>query len=118
MPVVVSCRCGQRFQAIDSLAGTRVSCPSCGAPLDIPFMASPYSAATFTSNPSPSATGYNHPDAANRGSSRSTGTGAGAILAIVGVAAGVFLLLAMAGVAVVVMRRGALQLCHLKHGPD
>lgn len=36
MPIIVSCRCGQRFSAIDELAGKRVSCPSCGQPLAIP----------------------------------------------------------------------------------
>jgi hypothetical protein len=36
MPIIVSCRCGQRFSAIDELAGKRVSCPSCAQPLVIP----------------------------------------------------------------------------------
>lgn len=36
MPVVVTCRCGQSFRAIDELAGKRVNCPSCGQPLAIP----------------------------------------------------------------------------------
>ncbi len=36
MPIVVACRCGQRFQAIAELAGKRVSCPACGQPLEIP----------------------------------------------------------------------------------
>ncbi|MCI0362105.1 MAG: DUF1559 domain-containing protein [Planctomycetaceae bacterium] len=35
MPVVVSCRCGQRFQAPDHLAGKTVPCPACGQPLSI-----------------------------------------------------------------------------------
>ena len=36
MPVVVTCRCGQSFRAIDELAGKLVNCPSCGQPLAIP----------------------------------------------------------------------------------
>ena len=36
MPIVVGCRCGQRFQELDELAGRRVSCPACGQPLAIP----------------------------------------------------------------------------------
>ena len=35
MPIVVACRCGQRFQAGDEHA-ERVSCPACGQPLTIP----------------------------------------------------------------------------------
>ena len=36
MPVVVTCRCGQSFRAIDELAGKQVNCPSCAQPLTIP----------------------------------------------------------------------------------
>ena len=36
MPIVVACRCGQRFRAIDELAGKCVTCPACGQPLAIP----------------------------------------------------------------------------------
>ena len=36
MPVVVTCRCGQSFRAIDELAGKQVNCPSCAQPLAIP----------------------------------------------------------------------------------
>lgn len=36
MPIVVTCRCGQRFRAKDELAGKRLKCPSCGQPLTIP----------------------------------------------------------------------------------
>ena len=36
MPIVVACRCGQRFQTLDELAGKRVRCPACGQPLAIP----------------------------------------------------------------------------------
>lgn len=36
MPIHVTCRCGKRFQAVDGLAGKRVSCPACGQPLAIP----------------------------------------------------------------------------------
>ncbi|MCO6456067.1 MAG: hypothetical protein J5I93_12275 [Pirellulaceae bacterium] len=36
MAIVVACRCGQRFQAPDSLAGQRLPCPVCGTPIDIP----------------------------------------------------------------------------------
>jgi hypothetical protein len=35
MPVMVTCRCGQSFRAIDELAGKVVNCPSCGQPLAI-----------------------------------------------------------------------------------
>src|SRR5581483_12488548 len=35
MPVVVSCRCGQRFAAQDHLVGRQVPCPACGNPLAI-----------------------------------------------------------------------------------
>jgi hypothetical protein len=37
MPMVVSCSCGKRFEAKDSLAGQRVRCPACGGILDIPL---------------------------------------------------------------------------------
>jgi hypothetical protein len=36
MPVVASCRCGQRFLAQDHLLGRTVPCPACGNPLMIP----------------------------------------------------------------------------------
>src|SRR4030095_10688534 len=36
MPVVASCRCGQRFLAQDYLLGRQGPCPGCGAPLLIP----------------------------------------------------------------------------------
>ena len=35
MPIKVSCQCGQTLTAKDSLAGKRVKCPKCGAPLTI-----------------------------------------------------------------------------------
>ena len=35
MPIKVSCQCGQALTAKDSLAGKRVNCPKCGAPLTI-----------------------------------------------------------------------------------
>src|SRR5262245_591133 len=35
MPVVVSCRCGQRFAAQDHLIGRQVPCPACGKSLAI-----------------------------------------------------------------------------------
>ena len=36
MSIIVSCICGQRFQADDHLAGRQVPCPACGEPLLIP----------------------------------------------------------------------------------
>jgi hypothetical protein len=36
MPVIVACRCGQRFAAQDHLFGRQVNCPACGGPLVIP----------------------------------------------------------------------------------
>ncbi len=36
MPVVVSCSCGARFEAKDTLLGKRVKCPQCGGALAIP----------------------------------------------------------------------------------
>lgn len=36
MPIVVACRCGQKFQVQDSLAGRRISCSSCGSSIDVP----------------------------------------------------------------------------------
>ena len=44
MPVIVACQCGQRFKAIDELMGTRVNCPACGQPLDIPASEPPQEA--------------------------------------------------------------------------
>jgi hypothetical protein len=41
MPVVASCRCGQRFLAQDHLLGRQVSCPACGSPLLIPLSDGP-----------------------------------------------------------------------------
>lgn len=41
MPIVVTCRCGRRFQAIDALVGKRVRCPACGEPLAIPATSAP-----------------------------------------------------------------------------
>ena len=36
MPIVVSCSCGGRFQAPDSMAGRRTPCPACQMPLVVP----------------------------------------------------------------------------------
>jgi hypothetical protein len=36
MPIVVACNCGQRFEAVDQLAGKVVQCPACGGSLTIP----------------------------------------------------------------------------------
>ncbi len=36
VPVVVTCRCGQRFAAASYLWGKQVACPACGGPLDVP----------------------------------------------------------------------------------
>lgn len=41
MPIPVSCQCGQRLSAQDSLAGKRVLCPSCKNPLSIPAVEAP-----------------------------------------------------------------------------
>ena len=41
MPIKISCRCGQRFQAPDKLAGKKVRCPKCGNPLAIPAATRP-----------------------------------------------------------------------------
>jgi hypothetical protein len=41
MPVVVACRCGQRFLAQDNLLGRQVACPACGGPLVIPAPPAP-----------------------------------------------------------------------------
>ena len=41
MPIKISCRCGQRFQAPEKLAGKKVRCPKCGDPLVIPTAGSP-----------------------------------------------------------------------------
>lgn len=40
MTVAVSCACGKRFAAPDSLLGKRVPCPSCGSPIAIPVAVS------------------------------------------------------------------------------
>jgi len=45
MPIVVACRCGQRFQAQDHLAGKTVRCPSCSQPLQIPALVQPVASA-------------------------------------------------------------------------
>ncbi|MGI6416073.1 MAG: hypothetical protein ACOX1P_10415 [Thermoguttaceae bacterium] len=45
MPIVVACRCGRRFRAIDELAGKLVRCPACGEPLAIPSTDAPSPAA-------------------------------------------------------------------------
>ena len=39
MPIIVSCACGQRSMAPDTLAGKRTNCPKCGAMLTIPAVA-------------------------------------------------------------------------------
>jgi len=36
MPIKVSCQCGKKLTAKDALAGKRVKCPGCGAPLQVP----------------------------------------------------------------------------------
>ena len=36
MSVVVSCICGRQFQADAQLYGKQVSCPSCGAVINVP----------------------------------------------------------------------------------
>ena len=36
MPIKISCRCGQRFQAPDKMAGKKARCPKCGDALQIP----------------------------------------------------------------------------------
>ncbi len=36
MSIVVSCKCGKRFKAKDSMAGKRVRCPGCKDPLRVP----------------------------------------------------------------------------------
>lgn len=36
MPTVVSCQCGQKFEAADWLSGKEVPCPACGTPLTVP----------------------------------------------------------------------------------
>ncbi len=36
MPIVVTCRCGQKFAAQPHLAGKQVACPVCGQPLLVP----------------------------------------------------------------------------------
>lgn len=44
MPIVVECRCRQRFSAADSLAGSFVACPACGSPIAVaaaPAIAAP-----------------------------------------------------------------------------
>src|SRR5262245_53700908 len=51
MPAVVSCRCGQRFQAPDRLLGKTLPCPACGQPLAIPAAKS-----QSTTGPAPAAT--------------------------------------------------------------
>ncbi len=42
--LVATCSCGQSFRATPELAGRRVQCPTCGAPLQIPPQAAPPSA--------------------------------------------------------------------------
>jgi len=37
MPITVTCRCGQRFAAPDSLQGQKVPCPICHSPIEIPL---------------------------------------------------------------------------------
>ncbi len=58
MPVVVSCSCGKRFEAKDSLAGQRVRCPSCGGILDIPLSHPPRPSTSAYDNRSQNATAY------------------------------------------------------------
>ncbi len=36
MSIVVSCKCGKRFKAKDTMAGKRVRCPGCKEPLHVP----------------------------------------------------------------------------------
>ncbi|MCP4816828.1 MAG: hypothetical protein GY888_30315 [Planctomycetaceae bacterium] len=48
MPIKISCRCGQRFQAPEKLAGKKVRCPKCGDPLVIPTAGSPGTARQAT----------------------------------------------------------------------
>ncbi|GIW94359.1 MAG: hypothetical protein KatS3mg110_2400 [Pirellulaceae bacterium] len=36
MPIVVTCQCGQKLSAPDSLAGKKARCPKCGAVLAVP----------------------------------------------------------------------------------
>ncbi|MBM3999295.1 MAG: hypothetical protein FJ297_07110 [Planctomycetes bacterium] len=36
MPITIACRCGQKLNVKDELAGKRVKCPKCGAALSIP----------------------------------------------------------------------------------
>ncbi|MBI1899756.1 MAG: hypothetical protein HYS13_01420 [Planctomycetia bacterium] len=48
MAIVVSCKCGQRFQARDEWAGRRTKCPTCGADLVIPAKAGRPGAASPT----------------------------------------------------------------------
>lgn len=51
MPQVVECRCRQRFNAADSLVGSVVPCPACGAPITIPAASPTIPANSPPSNP-------------------------------------------------------------------
>ena len=42
MAIFVACQCGQRFQALDSLAGQRLPCPVCGMPIEVPLQANAF----------------------------------------------------------------------------
>jgi hypothetical protein len=51
MPLLVECRCRQRFSAADHLAGTVVACPACGSPIHV--AAPPPTSPPFAAGPRP-----------------------------------------------------------------
>jgi len=36
MPITAECACGKQFRVRDELGGSRVACPNCGVPVDVP----------------------------------------------------------------------------------
>ncbi len=88
MPILVSCSCGQRFSAKDSLGGTTVRCPSCGGPLAIPP-----SQPLVTSQPPPSPPLSPLPSTAYSGGRRRRPRPSNPFPAIAAIVGGVFLLL-------------------------
>ena len=56
MPLLVECRCRQRFSAAEHLQGTVVPCPACGAPISVavaPGSASQAATSPFAAGPPP-----------------------------------------------------------------
>lgn len=114
MPIAVACRCGQRFGAVDSLAGRSVACPKCGSTIDVPSAgaarnssttANPGAAPASTSPASITAPSMHTASAARGGQKSSPARGVLLVLGIV--ALGIFGMCAAGGMLLVLALRSA-----------